>query len=622
MNKKEIEKNLGEIIKLYNSLQNWLHDLLKWIKQEGKERWILDDFLNYLWLEKNDETRYVAYTRIVSLKEDSLELYLEKLDLVEKEKRKIIDLSYNYVCDFHSEIQAVIISVIETKNLLTPFYLEIFKWVANVWLAFNELFLPWRNHIVYWVNKNLEEKFYKNSDKIIEYLNQNNLYDKWHDWLQADRSYSALVVDETWNYKSKAYVEVFEKEIKLIIIELEKFIDKLSKLEDDIYDSKDEYLKYLEAIKDAFLEKNVDNLTKKWSLVDEKWMKIKTPFQIWHPLEYYEDKYRKAVAPEWDLRIINNVFESNVEESILKMYEIFYDEIWREKYKSSYEFSLNNLKRVQLYLSSPILYYSSELSWLFSAQVVPNDEVISKKYWKKIFAFPEMVLKNKRKEPFMQITSEIFDIDFINKYRKSLFWKDEIFYKIYDIETIGHEYWHTLWLDLDTDVLMNKKTWIQKNIEEFKATTWGLVMYFMDENIALEYKQDLLIHHIYRSVNLLKYREVNDIEPYYCEVLIHLFILFESKIIIFNNENKIQFVYNEENYNNLKQTYIRHYRQLINIYLNKIDAWEFLNIYVFKDNWIYLPKDKKIRDFVEYYYWLYKKIWNEIDESISKGDYL
>jgi hypothetical protein len=56
-------------------------------------------------------------------------------------------------------------------------------------------------------------------------------------------------------------------------------------------------------------------------------MSIKTPFQISHPLEYYEDKYRKAVAPEWDLRIDNKVFESDVESSILSMYEYFYDEI-------------------------------------------------------------------------------------------------------------------------------------------------------------------------------------------------------------------------------------------------------------------------------------------------------
>jgi len=75
------------------------------------------------------------------------------------------------------------------------------------------------------------------------------------------------------------------------------------------------------------LEKDVNTLVAKWALVDETWMQIKTPFQISHPLEFYEDKYRKAVAPEWDLRIQNSVFESIVEKDILNMYETFYKEI-------------------------------------------------------------------------------------------------------------------------------------------------------------------------------------------------------------------------------------------------------------------------------------------------------
>jgi hypothetical protein len=101
----------------------------------------------------------------------------------------------------------------------------------------------------------------------------------------------------------------------------------LVRLEDDVYNAKFEYIAYLNAIKNAFLETNTDNLVEKWSLVDETWMGIKTPFQIGHPLEFYEDKYRKAVAPEWDLRIQNEVLESDVESSILSMYETLYDYI-------------------------------------------------------------------------------------------------------------------------------------------------------------------------------------------------------------------------------------------------------------------------------------------------------
>jgi CRISPR/Cas system endoribonuclease Cas6 (RAMP superfamily) len=161
---------------------------------------------------------------------------------------------------------------------------------------------------------------------------------------------------------SKSYSEVFPDEIKSIVEELDSFINNLSKLDDEIYDAKQNYIDYLKAIKTALVEKKTDKLVEKWSKVDEAWMSITTPFQISHPLEFYEDKYRKAVAPEWDLRIQNKVFESNVENSILSMYESFYDDIGRDNFRQSYMFSLDNQKRVQLYLSSPVLYYSSELT--------------------------------------------------------------------------------------------------------------------------------------------------------------------------------------------------------------------------------------------------------------------
>lgn len=635
MNKIEIEQNIKEIIELYNNLHTSINDLLKWVKEQWSQRNMLDDFLDYIWLEKNEETRYAAYSRIVNFKEEPLVLFLENNpplsppylwnELIQ-EKIRILDLSYKFVCDFHSEVQAVIISVIEQKQLLTPFYLEIFKWVANVWLAFNDLFIPWRNHIINWVNKDLENEFWNDSDKIMNYLNENNLFDLWHDWEIADRSYTALVV-ENGKYVSKSYHEVFKNEVNTIVNELDIFIKKLTNLEDDIYDSKDYYLNYLNAIKVAFLETDTNLLVDKWSKVDEAWMEIKTPFQIGHPLEYYEDKYRKAVAPEWDLRLQNIVYESDVESSMLNMYETFYADLDKEKYKSSYEFSKANLNRVQFYLSSPVLYYSAQLTWLSSAQVVPNDEVVSKKCWKKIFAFPEMVLKNKRSSPFMKIDSIILEEKLLENYRETLFWNDEKFYKIYDISTIGHEYWHNLWLDSDTQHIMNNKTWVYKKIEEFKATAWGLIMYFLNEEIAIDLKKSLVIDHIYRSIALLKYREVNEIEPYYCEALIHLDILFESGIIkILTYESplvideelwkyKIELNYTDETYEKLKKVYIWHYKKLINIYLDKIDAWDFLNDYTIKKHWYYLPLNPDLRDFVEHYYSVYKKIGNEIENN-------
>jgi hypothetical protein len=263
------------------------------------------------------------------------------------------------------------------------------------------------------------------------------------------------------------------------------------------------------------------------------------------------------------------------------------------------------------------MYFWSELNWLFSAQVVPNDEIVSAKFWKKIFAFPKMVLKERQKAPLMKLTKEIFDENLIWDY-KNIINNSDLFFKIYDVETIGHEFGHTLFNTQDNELIMNSKTWNFKNIEEFKATTWWLVSYFMSEKNDLIFEKNLIIMHLFRCIWLLKYREIVDVLPYYNEALIHLEIMFESWIfeIIFNkNKYKIKLNFSEKTFNNLKQNYIKHYKKLINIYLEKIDAGEFLFDYVIVDKkWNNISKNKELKEFWNYYYNLYKKIGNEVAE--------
>lgn len=621
MDKIEIEENIKKIVSYNKEVSKNLKTLFEWVENESESREILEEFLEYIWLENNAETRLWAYFRIVELRENSLVLYMEKAWFSQEQIDEFLDLSYNYVSDFYSDIQKSLLNYIEENNLLTDFYTEIFRWVYEVGIAFNSLFLPWRNHIVNWVNRELESRFENDTDKIMQFLNENNLLDLWHNWEIADRSYSSLVINENGNFESKSYFDVFKFEVNLIVKALDKFIKKISCLEDYIYSSKDYYIDYLTSIKNAFLERDVNKLVVKWSIVDEKWMEIKTPFQISHPLEFYEDKYRQAVAPEWDLRIKNEVFESTVKDNILDMYEKIYDDIWRDRFKKSYEYSLWNINRVNLFISTPILYFSSELTWLFSAQVVPNDDIVSEKCGKKIFAFPEMVLEDKKSRPFLKWQSEIFSEDLLDDYRKYIFWDPKNFYKVYDVETIGHEFWHTLWLDLDTESKMNSKTWVYKNIEEFKATAWWLVAYFVSKNDDEELRKNMLLDHINRTIGLFAYKKVNEVVPYYCEALIHFQILMESRIIKIV-DNKIVFDYCDDLYEYLKEWYINHYLDLVWVYLNKVDANEFLKRYTIKEGLYYLPQNEVLRNFVNHFTDVYNKYWNEIDNSKSKEIYM
>ncbi len=620
MTKQELEANIQNMIELFTENQKDLHNLYAGVENAWSERDTLDDFLDTLKLEKNSETRFAAYTRLWDLKEDPLRLYLENAWKSEKEIQGILDTAYDYVKAYHFDIHESFIANIQSEKLLSEFYLEVMKWVHEVGKWYSKLFTAWNDYTLNTINPELEERFENDGEAIMNYLEENNLFDRGHGWERADRCYSALIKSGD-GYESKAYKQAFPEAVDEILTALESFISKLRDLQDEIYNQKAEYLNYLTSIKIALEETDVHNLVQKWSEVDEAWMSVTSPFQIGHPLEAYEDKYRKSVSMEWDIRLLDSqTLQSTVEDHIETMYEWLYDEIGRDNFPVSYKYSLENQKRVQLYISLPVLYYGSELCWLYSAQVVPNDDIVSEKFGKKIFAFPRFVLSAQRNRPFMKLSSLTIDNEILTKYRNFLFGTDTTYNKVYDIETIGHEYGHTLWLTPESEVKMNYKTWVYKNIEEFKATAGGLMAYFMSWDESL--REDIVVTHVMRCIWLLKYREVEDIVPYYAEALIHLKVLFDSEVIYIEN-NTVKLHLNDSTYKMLKIGYTKVYSQLIFTYLNTIDAWEFLQEFAQKnEHWFYLPKDKKIKKFVEHYYTLYKEVGNEIDDSSSKQDYI
>jgi len=665
--------NTKKVIKLYDEIFSEVKNLWEISEQGNKSNEILDVFLDELNMKQTPENRFVAYSRIGELRVEPLELYLKNIwEVIDENNKKshikipnklsdnriVLDKAYNYVSRIYIDLQEKFIYELEKEKLVSEFELAIFKWTLNVWKAFNKFMPIWENAIIK-QNEILDKKFEWNSEKIMNFLREKKLLEvslhlaspegeEQEYYIENDRSYSVL---KAWRIFS--YGEAFKSEVNSIIVALQGFIKNLKNFENE---EKQNYIEYLIAIKEAFEERDCTKLLGKWQIVDEKWMSIKGPMQISHPLEFYEDKYRKAVAPEWDLRILDTeTLDSKVEKNISNMYEKLYDEEishpyffhtsknstslkkgrkFKEVYKESYNFSKDNFNRVGLFVSEPVMYFGSELNWMFSAQVVPNDEVISERFWKKIFAFPKMVLESKKKAPLMKLTKEVLDKNLIENYLKILE-QDKLFFDIYDVETIGHEFGHTLWLTKDTETLMNKKTWNFKNIEEFKATAWGLCSYFMSplsnsllkekeqeqksnlipicqERLSEDFNKNIIIMHLVRCIWLLKYREVAEVLPYYNESLIHLDIMFESEIFEIKN-NKIILNWSLENYEILKKDYIDHYKKLINTYLEKIDAWEFLFNYVitdkFGDN---ISRNKKLREFGEYYYDLYKCIGNEV----------
>ena len=621
---------IDDLQKIYDYLDNEkakTNELLKFLEnKEFDKLGLIDDFAKALKLEMTSDLRFALVTRLVNLRDDSLVQVLKKLGKTELEIIELQEKAYDFAKEYWHEKHTKLIDFITQNSLLTPFYQEVFIGVYNVGLQMSSWQTSWTSHIINGINKELMQKFDGNEEKIMKYLEDEKLLDLGHGGITADRCYSALVKDGE-KYKSQAYIKAFKKETTEVVDALEEFADKLIELEDDIYNQKWDYVLYIQALIKAFSEDRTDELVSKWADVDRAWMKIKTPIQIGHPLEYYEDHFRKAVALEWDIRLTNPKFAQNdhrvnkMKSAFSKIFENLEKNEKTEEYKKIYDFSYKSLDKVQLYVGRPALFFGAELSGMFSAQVVPNDEIVSLEEGKKIFAFSDEILQSSRAKPFLKLSREIFGQELLTTDRTFLFNETVSWHQVYDISTVGHEYGHILWCDDETESFMNKSGNF-KNIEEFKATTGGLISFFLDESDDEKHlKNQVLIDLIKRSVGLIGWMEVDEVQPYYCEGLIHLKGLFESGILDWQNE-KLIIDLSDEKYENLKNWYIKNYSNLAKHYLDKLDATQFLNIYATKTEKYFMPNDEKINSFVKYYFKKYQEIGQELDTVDKKSNYI
>jgi len=621
------KKFINDLKKIYSFLdlqKNHVNKLVLYLENKQFDKLeIIEDFSKVLNLKIDDNLRFALVTRLVNLRDDSLVQVFKKLGLDEEEVIELQEKAYCFVRDFWQEKHKSTIDYIKHNKLLTPFYRAIFQGVYNVGLKMSSWQSLWTKHIINGVNKELLKTFDGDNEKIINYLRAEHLFDLDHNGVLAHKSYSALVKQKD-KYVSKAYIDVFKEQTTIVVDALEAFEESLVGIEDEIYNQKWDYILYIQNLIKAFSQNKTHLLIKQWADVDRAWMKIKTPIQIGHPLEYYEDHFRKAVALEWDIRLTNPEFTQN--EHRVNKIKFAFEEIFNkirpcDEYKEIYDFSLKSLDKVQLYIGRPALFFGAEFNGLFSAQVVPNDETVSKEEGKKIFAFSDEILQISRAKPFLRLSLEIFGQEFLSEDRRFLFNQTQAWHQIYDITTIGHEFGHILWCDEQTQIEMDK-TGNFKNIEEFKATTGGLISFFLDKSSdEKNLERQILIDTIKRAVGLIGWMEVDEVQPYYCEGLIHLNGLFNSHILNWNGE-KLHIEISTKKYDLLKNWYIQTYTKLAKHYLDKKDATLFLNNYAQKEGKYFMPIDSKIKSFVKHYFKRYQKIGQELDIKDKKENYL
>jgi hypothetical protein len=604
------EKFMQDLQKIYDELQvrqTELNDYYKLL--EGKHKRAsgeIEKFLDLMRLPVTQETQIAALTRLVNLREDALREVLKKEGFSEDEIIEKVEQAYLFTKKMHLSRHEYLIAWIKAENLLTPFYIRLIEGIHYIGECISDWQSAWTAKIINGVNRELLKEYDGDEKAIMKMLHDKELLDVTLHGEIADRCYTVLEKDKRGEYRSLAYCEVFEEEVQNVVVAIEDLLEKLSKCQDEVFNQKSEWVNYFSALKRAFAQPQPRKLVAYWAEVDRAWMKITTPLQVGHPLEYYEDHFRKAVALEWDLRIVNPKLQnsSKTRENI----KTFSSELSKNIEGDAVETIEKNLEQVdntQLYIGQPVLYYGAELNGLFSAQVVPNDEEVSAQFGKKIFAYADFVMENQKAKPIMQLSVDTFGLGFIEEKRAMLDKQPDLWHKVYDISTIGHEYGHILWKENETESIMNE-TGQFKNIEEFKATVGGLMAFFENEEEGL--KEHIVDDLVTRSVGLMAWREVGEVLPYYCEGLIHLNILFTSGILSYGERVEIHY----DKYDVMKEMYQKAYQDLVEHYIDKKDAAHYLNQYMQKQAGVFMPLEQEIFDFVEHYYAQYKLIGQKV----------
>lgn len=602
-----------ELIKQREDELNSFYELLEEKKDPKKEE-IIQRMLHVSTLEDDKQNRLALITRLVNLRDDNLTQALKQAKKSDNEIKKIKHDIYEIVKRHHLFLQKKMVKTIQKRNLLSPFYLAIVKSVYRIGAILSDVQPMWTKHVIEHINEDLVRN---HGDNVYKFLEKHQLFEYLEDGELADRSYSILVKEDN-KYISKTYIKAF-RDIRKATVIIDGLARELKKLEDEEFNQKEAYIEYFRALKIAFAQKENKKLISSWRNVDFAWMRVTSPIQVGHPLEYYEDHFRKSVAIEWDLRLddIKRAKKTRVKDEILYMYKNVYEKI-EENDKRVYDKCVANVNRVGLHIGRPALYFAAEFNGLFSAQVVPNDEVVSKQCGKKIFAFADNIYESSKAKPFLKIHTDIFGKEFLDQGREILFKNAPLWHEVYEASTIGHEFGHILWLDENSEIAMNRSGMF-KNIEEFKATTGGLVAFFYNEREHL--KRPLMMDLIKRAVGLIGWMKTKEVEPYYCEGLIHLQGLFETNILSF--KDKLSIDMSEEAYQKIKKWYLSTYENLARHYLAKRDAKEFLDIYASKnEDGFFLPKDLHVRYFVKYYWNLYEEIGRVIDENEDKSKWI
>ena len=276
-------------------------------------RGLFEEILKTLNLEINEDNLTALKKRFFHLREDAVMNLLKRGNFSEEDIKEIqldlYELTKNFWIKEHEKL------INELAPFVGSFYAEILRGVHKIGIAFSKWQPLWTKHIIHTINEELSLQFSTDEAKVMAFLIEKELID-FYEGEVSDRCYSALIKLDDGKYANKCYYDIFRDEVEEALRAIDELIVNLEKLDDEY---KLSWILYFHSLKMALLERDTKKVVEKWAEVDRVWMDIKSPVQVGHPLEYYEDKFKKAVALELDVRIKNPALKSEVKENIISM---------------------------------------------------------------------------------------------------------------------------------------------------------------------------------------------------------------------------------------------------------------------------------------------------------------
>jgi len=118
-----------------------------------------------------------------------------------------------------------------------------------------------------------------------------------------------------------------------------------------------------------------------------------------------------------------------------------------------------------------------------------------------------------------------------------------------------------------TEAKMNTSG-VFKNVEEWKATAGGQLMYLLQPGNSIEDIKDIITEHVYRVVvKCIPRMKTDHLQPYYCETLIHLKLLFDSGLMYLDTDNKVALNFDPKVLDAFIGQYAQEYKNLVKLYV-------------------------------------------------------